>query len=227
ERAPSATSCSRVWVSGFIACMRGPGSRASQSPSRAGWAASKHSWPATSPALARRLACEPMSIKCWDQEPKPMVKAAKRQFVCQNCGASASRWAGKCVACGAWNTLSEETDAVPPGSGMERATKGRAVALETLASSAPKIARMATGLAELDRVTGGGVVPGSALLIGGEPGIGKSTLLLQLGAAFARAGRRAIYFSGEEAAAQVRLRAERLGLADAPLALACETNLAN
>src|SRR5215831_6778734 len=84
-----------------------------------------------------------------------------------------------------------------------------------------------TRLAELDRVTGGGIVPGSALLIGGEPGIGKSTLLLQLGAAFARAGRRAIYFSGEEAAAQVQLRAQRLGLADAPLALACETNLAN
>ena len=71
---------------------------------------------------------------------------------------------------------------------------------------------MPTGLAELDRVTGGGIVPGSALLIGGEPGIGKSTLLLQLAAAFANAGRRAIYFSGEEAAAQVRLRAERLGL---------------
>ena len=86
---------------------------------------------------------------------------------------------------------------------------------------------MPTGLAELDRVTGGGIVPGSALLIGGEPGIGKSTLLLQLAAAFANAGRRAIYFSGEEAAAQVRLRAERLGLSAAPLALACETNLAN
>ena len=86
---------------------------------------------------------------------------------------------------------------------------------------------MPTGLAELDRVTGGGIVPGSALLIGGEPGIGKSTLLLQLAAAFASAGRRAVYFSGEEAAAQVRLRAERLGLVEAPLALACETNVAN
>ena len=157
-----------------------------------------------------------------------MVKTAKSQFVCQNCGAVASRWAGKCAACGAWNTLSEEADVTPPpGSGMARASKGRAVALETLANSATKIVRIPTGLAELDRVTGGGVVPGSALLIGGEPGIGKSTLLLQLGAAFARAGRRAIYFSGEEAAAQVRLRAERLGLADAPLSLACETNLAN
>jgi DNA repair protein RadA/Sms len=157
-----------------------------------------------------------------------MVKAAKSQFVCQSCGAVASRWAGKCVACGEWNTLIEEADvAAAPGSGLARASKGRAVALETLTKSTDRIARIPTGLAELDRVTGGGIVPGSALLIGGEPGIGKSTLLLQLGAAFANAGRRAIYFSGEEAAAQVRLRAERLGLSHAPLALACETNLAN
>jgi DNA repair protein RadA/Sms len=161
-----------------------------------------------------------------------MVKAAKTQFVCQNCGAVSSRWAGKCAACGEWNKLVEEADvAAPPGFGLARASQGRAVALETLAQnlakSAHKAQRMPTGLAELDRVTGGGIVPGSALLIGGEPGIGKSTLLLQLGAAVARAGRRAIYFSGEEAVAQVQLRAERLGLSDAPLAVACETNLAN
>src|SRR5215468_3744441 len=169
-----------------------------------------------------------LSFRCRTRSPRPMVKTAKSQFVCQNCGAAASRWAGKCAACGAWNTLSEEADVpVPPGSGLARASKRRAVTLETLADSAPKVARIPTGLAELDRVTGGGVVPGSALLIGGEPGIGKSTLLLQLGAAFAKAGRRAIYFSGEEAAAQVRLRAERLGLSRAPLALASETSLSN
>jgi DNA repair protein RadA/Sms len=157
-----------------------------------------------------------------------MAKPLKSQFVCQSCGAVASRWAGKCVACGEWNTLIEEADvAATPGSGMTRSSKGRAAQLETLTKTKDRVARMPTGLAELDRVTGGGIVPGSALLIGGEPGIGKSTLLLQLGAAFANAGRRAIYFSGEEAAAQVRLRAERLGLSDAPLALACETNLAN
>ena len=150
-----------------------------------------------------------------------MAKAAKSQFVCQSCGAVAPRWAGKCVTCGEWNTLIEEADVVaPPGSGFSRASKGRAVELETLVKTTDRIARMPTGLAELDRVTGGGIVPGSALLIGGEPGIGKSTLLLQLGAAFANAGRRAIYFSGEEAAAQVRLRAERLGLSKAPLARA-------
>ena len=157
-----------------------------------------------------------------------MAKTAKSQFVCQSCGAVASRWAGKCVACGEWNTMIEEAAALAaPGSGLVRSSKGRVVELQTLAPTADRVARMPTGLAELDRVTGGGIVPGSALLIGGEPGIGKSTLLLQLGAAFANAGRRAIYFSGEEAAAQVRLRAERLGLSAAPLALACETNLAN
>jgi DNA repair protein RadA/Sms len=157
-----------------------------------------------------------------------VAKPLKSQFVCQNCGAVASRWAGKCVACGEWNTMIEEADvAATPGSGLVRASKGRAVELQTLARSADRVVRIPTGLAELDRVTGGGIVPGSALLIGGEPGIGKSTLLLQLGAAFASAGRRAIYFSGEEAAAQIRLRAERLGLSEAPMALACETNLAN
>jgi DNA repair protein RadA/Sms len=157
-----------------------------------------------------------------------MAKPARSQFVCQNCGAVAPRWAGKCAACGEWNTLIEEADvAAPPGSGLTRASKGRVVELETLAKTADTLTRIPTGLAELDRVTGGGIVPGSALLIGGEPGIGKSTLLLQLAAAFASAGRRAIYFSGEEAAAQVRLRAERLGLSGAPLALACETNVGN
>jgi DNA repair protein RadA/Sms len=110
---------------------------------------------------------------------------------------------------------------------LTRSSKGRVVALETLVRTADTIARLPTGLAELDRVTGGGIVPGSALLIGGEPGIGKSTLLLQLAASFAKAGRRAVYFSGEEAAQQVRLRAERLGLSQAPLALAAETNIAN
>jgi len=157
-----------------------------------------------------------------------MARPAKSQFVCQNCGAVAPRWAGKCAACGEWNTMIEEADvAATPGSGLTRSSKGRVVALETLVRTADTIARLPTGLAELDRVTGGGIVPGSALLIGGEPGIGKSTLLLQLAASFAKAGRRAVYFSGEEAAQQVRLRAERLGLSQAPLALAAETNIAN
>ncbi|MCL4768020.1 MAG: DNA repair protein RadA [Hyphomicrobiaceae bacterium] len=158
-----------------------------------------------------------------------MARPARAAFVCQNCGSIASRWAGKCAGCGEWNTLVEETDAgpVPPGTGLTRTTRGRAVALEPLAGSSQSAPRIATGLAELDRVTGGGIVPGSALLIGGEPGIGKSTLLLQLAASLAAAGHRAVYFSGEEAVAQVRLRADRLGLAQAPVSLASETNLAN
>jgi len=157
-----------------------------------------------------------------------MAKPAKSSFVCQNCGAISSRWAGKCVSCGEWNTIQEEADATPPpGSGLTRASKGRVARLETLAGKSEEAPRLATGSAELDRVTGGGIVPGSALLIGGEPGIGKSTLLLQLAAALANAGRRALYFSGEEAAAQVRLRAERLGLTAAPVALAAETNLSS
>ncbi len=157
-----------------------------------------------------------------------MAKAAKSLYVCQACGASSPRWAGKCPSCSEWNTLAEETDAgPPPGSGITRSSKGKAIKLGSLAGGADEAPRFTTGMAELDRVTGGGIVPGSALLIGGEPGIGKSTLLLQLSASIARAGLRAVYFSGEEAAAQVRLRADRLGLASAPVALAAETNLAN
>ncbi|MBC7831022.1 MAG: DNA repair protein RadA [Hyphomicrobium sp.] len=157
-----------------------------------------------------------------------MAKPSKTTFVCQNCGSTSPRWAGKCPACGEWNTLTEETDAIaPPGTGLARRSSGRVIVLEGLKGSKQEAPRFSTGIGELDRVTGGGIVPGSALLIGGEPGIGKSTLLLQLAATLARAGRRAVYFSGEEAAAQVRLRAERLGLSDAPVALACETSLAH
>jgi len=158
-----------------------------------------------------------------------MAKAARSLFVCQNCGAVAPRWTGKCATCGEWNTIVKEAQAAPvPGTGLAKSSKGRAAELRLLSDTAgDKIERMPTGLAELDRVTGGGIVPGSALLIGGEPGIGKSTLLLQVAAAFAAAGRRAVYFTGEEATAQVRLRAERLGLAHAPLELASETSLSN
>ncbi len=157
-----------------------------------------------------------------------MAKPSRTVFVCQNCGATASRWAGKCAACGEWNTLVEETDAgPPPGSGAPAHARGRIIKLDSLQGAANDAPRIRTGVAELDRVTGGGIVPGSSILIGGEPGIGKSTLLLQLAANLARAGRRAVYLSGEEAIAQVRLRAERLALADAPVALGCETNLGN
>jgi DNA repair protein RadA/Sms len=165
-----------------------------------------------------------MSIAATDA----MAKPSKTVFVCQNCGSTSPRWQGKCPSCGEWNTLTEETAvSAPPGTGLSRKSGGRVIVLEGLKGSTQEAPRFSTGIGELDRVTGGGIVPGSALLIGGEPGIGKSTLLLQLAASLARAGRRAVYFSGEEAAAQVRLRAARLGLADAPVALACETSLAH
>ena len=158
-----------------------------------------------------------------------MARAAKTSYVCQSCGAVTARWAGKCTGCGEWNSLVEETDAgPPPGSGLSpKGRSGRIVALEHLSQKDGTIARVPIGLAELDRVTGGGIVPGSAILIGGEPGIGKSTLLLQLAASLGQSGQRVIYFCGEEATAQVRMRAQRLGLADAQVELASETNLGN
>src|SRR5215469_5131322 len=148
-------------------------------------------------------------------------------FVCQNCGAVTGRWQGKCDACGEWNTIVEESaaaDARLAGPGKPP-RKGRPFALEPLAGETHDAPRLASGLAEFDRVTGGGFVRGSVLLVGGDPGIGKSTLLIQVAAALARSGHRAVYISGEEAVAQVRLRAERLGLAGAKVELAAETSV--
>jgi DNA repair protein RadA/Sms len=148
-------------------------------------------------------------------------------FICQNCGAAYGRWQGKCESCGEWNTISEEqsgTAAQPRGPGKAPG-KGRAFQLQSLAGEAEDAPRLATGLSEFDRVTGGGLVRGSVLLVGGDPGIGKSTLLIQVSAALARLGHRSVYISGEEAVAQVRLRAERLKLADAKAELASETSV--
>jgi len=146
-------------------------------------------------------------------------------FVCQNCGAAYSRWQGKCESCGEWNTLVEEGGNERPAGPGRKPGKGRVFALEPLAGQAQQAPRLASAIAELDRVTGGGFVRGSVLLVGGDPGIGKSTLLIQAAAALARAGHRAVYISGEEAVAQVRLRAERLGLAQMPVELASETSV--
>src|SRR6266700_1791983 len=121
----------------------------------------------------------------------------EQTFICQNCGAAYGRWPRKC----------------------------RPFALEPLAGESNDAPRLASSIAEFDRVTGGGFVRGSVLLLGGDPGIGKATLLMQVTATLARAGHRAVYISGEEAVAQVRLRAERLGLADAPVELAAETSV--
>ena len=157
------------------------------------------------------------------------MAAPKRavQFVCQVCGAVTGKWSGRCESCGEWNTIAEETagGGVGGGGALRGAQKGRVVALVPLAGSAPEAPRHVSGIGELDRVTGGGFVRGSALLVGGDPGIGKSTLLIQAAAALAGTGRPVVYVSGEEAIAQVRLRAERLGLAAAPVGLAAETSV--
>ncbi|MBL6426007.1 MULTISPECIES: DNA repair protein RadA [Maritimibacter] len=147
-------------------------------------------------------------------------------FVCQSCGASTSKWSGRCESCGEWNTIVEEKPlSAGPASKSLGAARGRAVALTDLASTESPPPRTVSGVAEFDRVLGGGLVPASAVLVGGDPGIGKSTLLLQAAAHFARQGLKTLYVSGEEASAQVRMRAQRLGLADAPVKLAAETNL--
>ncbi len=148
-------------------------------------------------------------------------------FVCQNCGAAYNRWQGKCESCGEWNTLVEEdtTGATTMPASIRSKRRGRLFTLETLTGKSQEAPRLPSGMAELDRVTGGGFVRGSVLLLGGDPGIGKSTLLTQATSLMARAGHRAVYISGEEAVAQVRLRAERLGLADAQVQLAAETSV--
>ena len=148
---------------------------------------------------------------------------ASANFVCQNCGAVSAKWSGRCDACSAWNSISEESPNAPVGSGGRRPSRGRAVALGNLSIVEDAPPRRATGIAEFDRVCGGGLVPGSAILIGGDPGVGKSTLILQALAAYASAGGRAVYISGEEAMAQVRLRASRTGLAAAPVDLGSAT----
>ncbi len=150
----------------------------------------------------------------------------RSNFVCQSCGAVSSRWQGRCDACGEWNTIVEEIVDSGVGAGPKAAkSNGRPANLVPLSGETESAARVVTGIAELDRVTGGGFVKGSALLVGGDPGIGKSTLLLQSAAALAAKGKRVIYVSGEEAVAQVRLRAQRLGLGDAGVLLAAETNV--
>jgi DNA repair protein RadA/Sms len=147
-------------------------------------------------------------------------------YACQSCGAVHGKWAGQCPSCGAWNSLAEEVTSRPPGAlAPSRGAKSRGLAFEGLQSTAASPPRIATGLDEFDRVCGGGVVPGSAILLAGDPGVGKSTLLLQVCAQAARGGAVCAYISGEEAVEQIRARAQRLGLADAPVRLAAETAL--
>jgi DNA repair protein RadA/Sms len=136
-----------------------------------------------------------------------------------------NRWQGQCPDCGEWNTLAEEAPQTVFSAKHDLSSGGRAIRFEPLDAPGEKLVRRSSGLAELDRALGGGMVPGSAILMGGDPGIGKSTLLLQAAANIANSGALAVYISGEEAAGQVRLRAERLGLSCAPLQLAAATSV--
>ena len=155
-----------------------------------------------------------------------MAKPQKR-YVCQACGSVASKWAGQCDDCLEWNTLVEDAGAVVTAFSARHNLQhgGRAVSLVALDSVTPLPDRMPSGIAEFDRALGGGFVAGSATLMSGDPGIGKSTLLLQAAAKLALAGKRVVYVSGEEAADQVRLRAQRLGLGHAPVGLASATSV--
>jgi DNA repair protein RadA/Sms len=147
------------------------------------------------------------------------VAKATSRYVCQHCGETFLRWEGQCRACGEWNSLVETVVRTKPSASaaVRVAAGGDPIPLRDIGEAS--VPRLPTSIAELDRVLGGGVVPGSLILLGGEPGIGKSTLLLQ---AAAGVDQRVIYATGEESAAQVRLRAERLGLLDAPAGSAIE-----
>ncbi len=145
------------------------------------------------------------------------------RYVCGNCGTEHAKWSGRCDTCGEWNSLIEEAAARPVPKGLR--TAGRGLELVGLRGAKATPPRLVTGIEELDRVLGGGLVEGSAILIGGDPGIGKSTLALQAGAALARTGEPVAYVSGEELIDQIRLRAARLGLSAAPVQLAAATSV--
>lgn len=154
----------------------------------------------------------------------------KRRYICQACGTESTRWQGQCADCGEWNTLAEEAGASVFEMKHHLRSGGRDVVLSGLNSDVKLPERLSTGIAEFDRALGGGLVAGSATLLGGDPGIGKSTLLLQAAANLARPnavrpGLPVVYISGEEATDQVRLRARRLGLGDAPVQLAAATSV--
>ena len=147
---------------------------------------------------------------------------AKAMFVCQSCGATTTKWQGKCDSCGEWNTMAEETPRALP-KGATGGKGGSKIAFVSLKGQSAAPPRRKMGISEFDRVCGGGLVAGSAILVGGDPGIGKSTLLLQACAGLT--GASCAYITGEESIDQVRLRATRLGLEGAPVHLASATNV--
>ena len=153
-----------------------------------------------------------------------MAKAKKSIYFCQNCGHEESKWLGQCPMCREWNTFVEEKVTVSKGTAAKNTVREAEVV--TLSSvSTDQEDRMQTEIEELDRVLGGGVVPGSLVLVGGDPGIGKSTLLLQVCKRLSDQGRKVLYISGEESLKQIKLRANRMGTFSDHLLLLCETNL--
>jgi DNA repair protein RadA/Sms len=164
-----------------------------------------------------------------EQGISSIMAKEKTHFVCNECGGSSPRWLGKCPSCGAWNSLLESAPAVPRGEGKNRFSALAAPqAVTALADiEARDVERTPTGIDELDRVLGGGVVAGGVILIGGDPGIGKSTLLLQALDALQRAGVATLYVTGEESGAQVALRSRRLGIEASQVKVQAEIQLEN
>lgn len=150
---------------------------------------------------------------------------AKTNYVCNECGNVTPKWAGQCEACGAWNTIEEQSADSHFTTEKSANSNAKPIELVSLDGATLTQPRFSTGLMELDRVTGGGIVKGSAILIGGDPGIGKSTMLLQTMANIAQSDRKAMYISGEESVDQIRLRAKRLGLEHAPVQLSSATSV--
>jgi DNA repair protein RadA/Sms len=179
---------------------------------------------------------DPAAQRQWAQKPEwlaflirshycPDMSKPKRRYVCQACGSVTSRWQGQCADCGEWNSLSEGASETVFSARHDLSSGGRMIAFEGLDGPNEKLVRRSTGIAEFDRALGGGLVPGSAVLMGGDPGIGKSTLLLQTAGRVAASGGEVAYISGEEATGQVRLRAERLGVAGPRVRLAAATSV--
>ncbi len=171
-----------------------------------------------------------MGPQSWALKPERDARVARApsRYICQECGTEHRKWAGRCEGCGAWNTITEEVTARRTG-GRRVSAKARVLELESLSGKGAALERRMTGIGELDRVLGGGLVAGSAVLVAGDPGIGKSTLALQASAAFAKGqggrGGRVVYVSGEEASDQLRMRAQRTGFGDAAVAILTVTNV--
>ena len=156
-----------------------------------------------------------------------MLKNKKTVYFCQECGYESAKWMGQCPGCKSWNTFVEETVSTkkPSSSGAMKSSEKRQEPVILKDISLSEDERQTTQIGELDRVLGGGIVPGSLVLVGGDPGIGKSTLLLQVCRNLAGAGKRVLYISGEESLKQIKMRANRIGEISGELLFLCETNL--